>query len=381
MACKIKVLQIQNRYNVNASDLAEQIIEGLPSDAYEITTLFLRGRPSDGEPESRAARSIYFELSNTATKGLRLKALWMLYKLCRTEGYDVVISHRFKPISMMLLLNRFLRVPVCIGILHGLGEYDRAYRRLESRFLIDAAWRMVGVSRAVCDDLINCKAGFDEKNTQQINNAIDIVRSELLQLPKERARSLLGLPQDAFVIGTIGRLVPVKAHIHLIEAFSAIKDEYPQAVLAIIGEGRSRQELEGAIRRFRIERRVFLLGAKSDALQFVKSFDVFVMTSVSEGLPLALLEGMSGRLPVVGSDIDSMRPILEDCGGRVYPVGQPKILAERLKEVITLPPRQRAEEGERSFEYLCRAHSIEDFRRQYRDLIEGMLKTRRDRGY
>lgn len=374
MTRKIKVLQLQNRYNVNASDLAEQVIQGLPTETYEVTTAFLRGHPKPGEPESRAARSVYFDLSSASTKGLRLKALWMLYKHCRAQRYDAVIAHRFKPINMMMLLNLCLRIPACIGVLHGLGEYDRAYRRWESRVLISAAWRMVGVSRAVYDDLINRGAGFGPNNVRQINNAIDISRAERLQHSKQQARQLLGLPQDAFVIGTIGRLVPVKAHMHLLEAFAEIKDENQLAVLAIIGEGRSRRELESAISAYRLGGRVRLLGALDDALQYVRAYDVFVMTSVSEGLPLALLEGMSGRLPVIGSDIDSMRPILEDSGGRIYPVGEPRVLAERLREVISLSPQERAEEGQRSYAYLCRAHSIEEFRRQYRELLEEMLK-------
>lgn len=375
MTRKIKVLQLQNRYNVNASDLAEQVIQGLPTRTYEVTTVFLRGRPKPGEPESRAVRSVYFDLSNASTKGLRLKALWRLYRHCRTQGYDAVIAHRFKPINMMMLLNVCLRIPACIGVLHGLGEYDRTYRRWESRGLISKAWRMVGVSRAVCDDLINCDAGFNSFNVRQINNAIDISRAEGLQHSRQQARQMLGLPQDAFIIGTIGRLVPAKGHLQLLEAFSAIKDEYPHAQLAIIGEGRLRQEMESMIQARHMEGRVSLLGSRDDALQYVKAYDVFVMSSVTEGLPLALLEGMSARLPVIGSDIDSMRPILEDCGARIYPVGQPLALAERLREVISLAPQERAMEGRRSYEYLCRAHAVEDFRKQYRNLLEEMLNN------
>lgn len=375
MTRKIKVLQLQNRYNVNASDLAEQVIQGLPTRTYEVTTVFLRGRPKPGEPESRAVRSVYFDLSNASTKGLRLKALWRLYRHCRTQGYDAVIAHRFKPINMMMLLNVCLRIPACIGVLHGLGEYDRTYRRWESRSLISKAWRMVGVSRAVCDDLINCDAGFNSFNVRQINNAIDISRAEGLQHSRQQARQMLGLPQDAFIIGTIGRLVPAKGHLQLLEAFSAIKDEYPHAQLAIIGEGRLRQEMESMIQARHMEGRVSLLGSRDDALQYVKAYDVFVMSSVTEGLPLALLEGMSARLPVIGSDIDSMRPILEDSGARIYPVGQPLALAERLREVISLAPQERAMEGRRSYEYLCRAHAVEDFRKQYRNLLEEMLNN------
>ncbi len=372
MSRKIRVLQLQNRYNVNASDLAEQVIQGLPGDRYEVTTAFLRGQPGPGEPVSRAARSIYFGFDKSTTKGLRLSALLMLYRHCRAERYDAVIVHRFKPVNMLMLLNRWLRIPACIGVLHGLGEYDRSYRRLALNWLVGPAWRLVGVSRAVRDDLLNCGPAL-AATVRQINNAIDIVRAEQLQHSPQHARDMLGLHADNFVFGTIGRLVPVKGHVDLLEAFALIKEEHPNAVVAIIGEGRSRGELERVIERHDMRRQVHLLGAKDDALQYVKAFDVFVMPSLSEGLPLALLEGMSGHRPVIGSDIDSLRPILEDCGGRIFRVGQPHELAERLREALALRPEQRAAEGERAYAYLCRAHSIEDFRRQYRELLDELL--------
>ncbi|SFP56960.1 glycosyltransferase [Pseudomonas borbori] len=377
MSRKIKVLQLQNRYNVNASDLAEQVIQGLPAERFEVTTAFLRGRPGPGEPESRAARSIYFGFSQSDLKGLRLRALWRLYRLWREQRYDVVIAHRFKPMNMLMLLNRCLRIPACIGVQHGIGDFDRAYRRWEARRLLTANWRIVGVSRAVRDYLVGCGAGFDAGNTVQINNAIDIDRAERLQHPREQARSLLGLAREPFIFGAIGRLVPVKGHIHLIEAFAQVQSVYPQAQLAIIGEGRMRAELEAAIARFGLGGKVQLLGAREDALQYVRAFDAFVMPSLSEGLPLALLEGMSGHLPVIGSDIPSLRPILEDCGGRIFPVGDVATLAKQLGAVLNLDAEQRRAEGERAYSYLRGAHAIEDFRLQYLQLIEQSLAAER----
>jgi glycosyltransferase involved in cell wall biosynthesis len=371
---RIKVLQLQNYYNVNASDLAEQIVQALPSDRYEVTTAFLRGRPGPGEPVSKAERSIYFGYSKSAVSGLRLRALWALYRHCRAEGYDAVITHRFKPVNMLMLLNHWLRVRACIGVAHGFGEYDRSFRCWVARQLMTPAWRLVGVSRAVRDYLIAANAGFTASNTRQINNAIDIARAEGLQHAGEKARAMLDLPADAFVFGAIGRLVPVKGHIHLLRAFALIKDAHPRALLAIIGEGRGRPELEAAIGELGLEGRALLLGARDDALQYVRGFDAFVMPSLSEGLPLALLEGMSGRLPVIGSDIPSLKPILEDCGGRIFPSGRHEVLAERLAEVLALSPEARRAEGERAYQYLYRAHSIEDFRRQYRELLMELLE-------
>ncbi|QLF94162.1 glycosyltransferase [Pseudomonas sp. ABC1] len=371
---KYKVLQIQNRYNVSASDLAEQIIQGLPEERFEITAAFLRGAPEKGESPSRAARTIYFGFNKAATKGLRLRVLWTLYRHCRKERYDVVIAHRFKPISAFMILNILLRVKACIGVLHGLGEYDRRYRRWSLHGLLTECWRFVGVSRAVCEDLRSEQgAGLSTQSVRQINNAIDIDYAESLQLPRAEARHRLALPEDVFVFGSIGRLVPVKGHLCLLRAFARVALQAPQVHLAIIGEGRSRDELEAFINENGLCGRVHLLGARDDALQYVRAFDAFVMPSLSEGLPLALLEGMSGRLPVVGSDIDSLRSILRGCGGRIYSATEPEELAECLSALLALSPEARQREGEAAYAYLRREHGIEDFRRQYRELVEELV--------
>ncbi|MBQ56033.1 MULTISPECIES: glycosyltransferase [Pseudomonas] len=373
MSRKLKVLQLQGRYNVNASDLAEQIIKGLPEDRFEVVTAFLRGAPGEGEPHSVASRSVYFDFPQSQLKGLRLKAMYRLYQFCREEGFDVVIAHRFKSMNMLMLLNRWLKIPLCIGVQHGIGDFDRAYRRFESRLLLTDNWRVVGVSRAVHEYLLGCGGGFTPRNSLKINNAIDIQRAERLLLSREQAREALALETEAFVFGTIGRLVPVKGQIYMVEAFATLKDRYPNAQLAIIGEGRSRADLEAAISRLQLAGRVHLLGARNDALQYVRAFDVFVMPSLSEGLPLAMLEAMAGHLTVIGSDIDSLKPLLEDSGGYIFPVKNVTALAEQMVRVLELSAEELTAKGNTAYEYLCRAHSIDDYRQNYRQLIEQAL--------
>lgn len=373
MSRKLKVLQLQGRYNVNASDLAEQIIQGLPADRFEVVSGFLRGVPGEGEPHSVASRSVYFDFPQSQLKGLRLKAMYRLYQFCRAESFDVVLAHRFKSMNMLMLLNRWLKIPLCIGVQHGIGDFDRAYRRFESRLLLTDNWRIVGVSRAVHEYLLGCGGGFTPRNSLKINNAIDIQRAKSLLLSREQAREALGLNAEAFIFGTIGRLVPVKGQIYMVEAFATIKDHYPNAQLAIIGEGRSRGDLEAAVSRLQLAGRVHLLGARNDALQFVRAFDVFVMPSLSEGLPLAMLEAMAGHLPVIGSDIDSLKPLLEDSGGYVFQGRNVSALAEQMVKVLELSAEELTAKGNYAYDYLCRVHSIDDYRKNYRQLIEQAL--------
>lgn len=376
MTRRFKVLQLQNRYNVSAADLAEQIVKALPAEQYEVTTAFLRGRPAADEPHSCAPRSVYFGFSQAATKGMRLRVLWALYRHCRENDYDLVIGHRFKPINLLMLLNRVLRFPACVGVLHGLGEFDRRYRQWVTRGLLARQWRFVGVSRAVREDLLGSRCGMGPGNTAQINNAIDIERSEALQLDRGEARARLGLEASALIVGTIGRLVPVKGHIYLLEAFSRLKQEFPAAQLVIIGDGRCRAELQSCIDQQGLQGRVHLPGTLDDALQYVKAFDIFIMPSLSEGLPLALLEGMSGRLPVMGTSIDSLKPILQDCGGLMFEPADVPSLERQLRNMLGQPGEAREAMGRRAYDYLCGSHAVEDFRRHYRELIERMLEHR-----
>jgi glycosyltransferase involved in cell wall biosynthesis len=376
---RIKVLQLQPDYNVKAhdfADLAEQIVKALPAERYEIVAAFLRGKPQQGEPVSRADRSVYFEFSDAQLKGLRLQAMWQLYRFCRAENFDVVICNRFKPVNMLLQLNRWLRVPLCIGISHGFGEYGRYYRRLQAKSLIDHAWRFVGVSPAVKQYLLDCKCGFTQQNTVAITNAIDIAQAEGLQLPRDEARRLLGIDLQVRLLGTCGRLVPVKGHVYLLQAFARLKDVYPRATLAIIGRGREEPRLLAEVDRLGLQGRVHLLGFRADALQYIRAFDIWTMPSLAEGLGLALLEGMSGHLPVIASSVPAMLPLIQGAGGLAVPPGDVNALTTALADYLQLSDQELQERGERAYAYLCASHDIESFRQQYLRLVEESLAQR-----
>jgi glycosyltransferase involved in cell wall biosynthesis len=373
---RIKVLQLQPDYNVkdhDFSDLAEQIVKCLPSERFEVVSAFLKGKPKHGQPISKADKSFYFEFNDGHLKGTRLRALWRLYKFCRDEKFDVVICNRFKPVNMMLTLNRWLKIPVCIGIAHGFGEYDRLYRRKQVKRMVNDSWRFVGVSPAVKDYLIGCRCGFTELNTVAITNAIDTDQAEKLQLAREEARRQLGLPDHARIIGALGRLVPVKGHIYLIKAFAKISTLFPDAHLSIIGGGREEEALSKEAERLGLSERIHLHGMLPDALKYVKAFDIWAMPSLREGLGLALLEGMSGKLPVIGSDIPAMAPLISGAGGITVPPADVENLSKALEAYLNFTDEQLRAKGEKAYKYLCAEHSITLFREQYLGLIERAL--------
>lgn len=374
---RIKVFQLQPDYNVKRhdfADLAEQIVQALPADKFEVVSVFLRGRPIARQPVSKAERSVYFNFSDKTLKGARLSALWQLYQFCRREHFDVAICNRFKPVNMMLWLNRLLRIPLCIGISHSLGEYDRNYRRWQARTLINNRWRFVGVSPAVRQYLLDCQCGFTPDNTVSITNAIDIEQARSLLMPRKDARWKLGLPPDALIIGTIGRLVRVKGYHYLIQAFARIAEHHPNAILAFIGDGRAKHAMQEEIEKLKLQKRVLLLGARPDALRYVRAFDIWAMPSLAEGFPLALLEAMTGELPIIASDIPSMHDLVSSAGGQLVPPADAKTLATALDAYLKLGTEARNTLGHAAYTYLKAHHDIAEYRHTYRTLIENALE-------
>ena len=105
MKKRIRVLQLQPDYHENShnySDLAEQIVAAFPRERYEVTSAFIRGKPVDGHPSSRAEKTIYFNFPKEALRGLRLQLPGRIYRFCQERQFDVVICNRFKQVSLMM---------------------------------------------------------------------------------------------------------------------------------------------------------------------------------------------------------------------------------------------------------------------------------------
>ncbi len=380
---RIRILQIQPNYHENShdySDLAEQIMAAFPREQYECTTAFLQGKPQAGAEKSRAEHALYFDLPAELLKGWRLRLRCFLYRFLRRNRYDVVICNRYKPVSLLMQLNSWLKIPVCVGISHGFGEYRPWQRRLFARLNVSPAWRFVGVSPAVRDHLIDQHCGFTAQNTFAITNAFDVARADALQYERPRARELLGLPQEARIVGAAGRLVRVKGHVHLIRAFARIAGKHPDAHLAVIGTGKEEVPLREEVGRLGMAGRIHLLGFQAQAKRYVRAFDIWTMPSLSEGLGLALLEGMSGRLPIIASDISAMSPLVAGAGGVAVPPADADALAAALDDYLSLAPEELKAKGERAYAYLCANHGIEKYRREYRQLVEDALLSQQKEG-
>lgn len=296
--------------------LYHDIISAYRASGHDVVEVYLTGAIPDNyiSPASRV-RSLNF--SRNALKGLRrLFAVRRLRAFLQSEQFDIVLTHRRKPAELAAHASRGLLIKKRFAVWHDEGEFARWNVRFGAARLFKD-FVLIGVSDAVRDDILSSGAGFQPVQVIAINNAIDVDALEVRLLDRDAARAAFSLATDVFVFGTIGRLVPKKGHADLIRAFADLAKSNAKVQLIIIGSGRVAAELHVLVRELRLDGRVVLTGALPEAFRYLKAFDTFVLPSYREGLPIALLEAASARLPAIASNIGGNRVVLGDCGALI----------------------------------------------------------------
>jgi glycosyltransferase involved in cell wall biosynthesis len=183
--------------------------------------------------------------------------------------------------------------------------------------------------------------GIDADRVVVVHDGIDVGKIE--RLPRLDAHAEYWLPHGVPVLVNVGALVGHKGQKFLVDAMPHVLREVPDAHLLLFGEGELRAPLERQVKELRLEKHVLLPGFREDVLQVMKSADLFVMSSVTEGLGSTVLDAMAMRLPVVGTRAGGIPEAVEhgQTGLLVAP-GEPRELAGAIVRLLKDPAlRQR----------------------------------------
>ena len=224
------------------------------------------------------------------------------------------------------------------------GLMDRAKLRLLWAIAGRHARRFFGVS----EDIIEAAGSFGivpRKKLAVVQNGIDT--STFNATPEAlaealRAFKLLGIPDHAKVVGTVGRLAEVKRHDLLIRGFARSAVDRPDACLVVVGDGPDRSALESLVKSLGMDGRVHLVGYLEHPESLLRGMDIFALASRLEGLPLAILEAWAAGVPVVASSVGGV-PALIDHGrtGLLFDSGDETTLARHLSDLMADPARAR----------------------------------------
>jgi glycosyltransferase involved in cell wall biosynthesis len=265
----------------------------------------------DGELRRRAAEGL--ELVPIASRTeMDLTAAWRLLRVVRQLAPDVIHAHDAHGVAMAALalsLGTGARAGVREPALVAARRVDFHLRGNSlSRWKHRQVDCYIAASEAIRQMLL--ADGVPEDRTVTVHEGIDV--EHVQAAPPVNLHEALWLPHQAPVVGNVAALVPHKGQRHLIEAARLVVRDIPDVRFVILGEGELREQLERQIREHHLEKHVLLPGFRIDVLGCIKGFDLFAMSSVTEGLGTSLLDAMACSRAIVATRAGGIPEVVED---------------------------------------------------------------------
>jgi sugar transferase (PEP-CTERM/EpsH1 system associated) len=309
-------------------------------------------------------------------RGLDWRMVARLTVLLNRLRPDVVHSRNWACFDAVMAA-RLARVSVIIHGEHGRGINDPEGKNLRRnrarRLFAPLVDRFVTVSHDLRRWLV-ADVRIPLRKVITIHNGVDTTRFA----PSHRAslRAALHLPVERPVIGTVGRLDPVKDQAGLIQAFAKVRIGHPDAVLLIAGDGPCRDELRTLTSSLGLNGKVRFLGERNDIPTVLRAMDVFVLPSIAEGISNTILEAMATGLPVVATRTGGNPELVdENVTGALVPVRDAECLAQVLGTYLD-DSSLRAQHGQAARDRAVKEFSLEQMTSRYRDLYLSLANER-----
>ena len=299
--------------------------------------------------------------------------LWRMRSYLRTTRPDLLHCHNLRPFLIGAWSARLAgNIPV-VMTKHGVAAPSgRMAKRCYRSFLRRA--HVVGVSRQTAEMMSNW-TGRGGHPVRYIANGISM--DSFRDLPsRERARTLLGLPSRAFIVGTVSRVAHCKNHLLLLEIFSRVLGQHPGAVLLIVGDGPLLPTVKARVQELKLEQSVVLLGDRRDVPLILAAMDAFCLPSEVEGMPMTVLEAMAAGLPVVASNVGGIPDVVDE--GRTGLLASPDAPEQFEAALVTLAcdPARAKDMGRSGRERLVAQFSLERVLAAYEELYREPLSRR-----
>lgn len=299
-----------------------------------VACLFERGALA-GELESRGIPV----LACGKRGGLDLAALLRLRRVLRGSVGGVLHTHNAAAHYHAVLAGRGLRFRRVVNTRHGMGCGDHSDRR-ERRYR--ASMPRTDAVAAVCEA---ARARFEAQGVAPRGALVSVpngIRGDRFAAADAGARaalrSALGLGPSTRIIGTVGRLTWAKDQRGLLDAYALVRASSADVVLVMVGEGELRAELEAHAAVLGVAPAVHFLGDRGDVPEILCGLDLFVLSSVTEGYSIALLEACAAGLPIVATRVGGNAEILaEGARGRLVPPSDPAALAHAMTAALSDP--------------------------------------------
>lgn len=297
------------------------------------------------------------ELKRHAQEGLELLPIairsemdfasgWRLSRALRQLRPGILHAHDPHAVAMASMAVSMAYPPPCPPIV---ASRRVAFRIKKNAFSL---WKYHQVNLFLCASEVVRQHliadGIPAKLTTTVHDGIDVTHVDAA--PAIDIHAEFWLPHGCPIVGTVGALVPHKGHRHFVSAAARVLRKVPDARFVIVGEGDERPALEALIRQLKLEKHVILTGWRADVLSLHKAFDVFALSSITEGLGTALLDAMACRRPVVATRTGGVDEAVEEhvTGLLVEPHDEPSLARAMITLLENEPMRREMGEAGRA---------------------------------
>jgi glycosyltransferase involved in cell wall biosynthesis len=293
-------------------------------------------------------------------------ARWLTATL-RRHRVTLAHSHEFTMAVYGAWAARQAGIPH-LFTMHGSRYYARRLRRrVAMRMAVELSGSVVAVSQGLKRDLSRDLLMRASRIVTIPNGA------HLTRVAQSSLRAELKLATGDQLAVAIGSLYPVKGHRFLLEALALLTERYPRLHVAIAGRGELEASLRARARDLHVDERFHLLGLRSDIGNLLAAADVFVLPSLSEGVPLALLEAMLAERPIVATAVGDVPTVLMGgCAGVLVPPGEAAALASGLADLLA-DPAQAGRLSAAAAARAAEAYTVDNMLERYVSLYERLM--------
>ena len=302
---------------------------------WEEDSIFLKELKKEGYPLHKIPISVRSSLKERDRLWL-VRCVKMIFVILFKERFDLIHTHGYFADIITILVAKVLRIPV-ISTCHGFIEDGRKLKRSNGtdRMVLRFSNRIIAVSQGIKDELL--KSGIKESKIEVVLNAVQTnTDNDVLTHDRYKKRRAVHASEKDFVLGYIGRLSREKGIHYLLDAVEILAKRNIPIKTVIIGDGPAKKDLELMVRQKGLEDKVFFAGFQTDVRKWIPAMDVFVLPSLTEGTPMALLEAMACGIPIVASAVGGVPQII-DSGkeGILVPPGKPEDIAAGIMELYS----------------------------------------------
>ena len=367
---RITVALLWSKYDGGVTSVNDLVL-GLDKECFDIIFIYLSNHNAENNLIEEAGYKVFYLSNIELLKAFRFSILSKLARILKRHNVDIIHCHAHKPTVYGTIAAMFAGTPVVMAHVHGTDRTAKLRRKLTNFVLFRKINRLLPVAQAVKEDVLKSNWSIHPEKLSVLENSIDYKHFADVSITQKDAKEMLGLPLDAFVFGTVARLVPNKGQIYLIKAFKKVRQVLPSAHVILVGNGRLRNELENEVKKTGLSDSFHFLGLRDDIFQIYKAMDVFVLPSLAEGMPRVLLEAMAAGIPCIGSNVGGIPEVLCDREfGYVIEPRDPTALSEAMLRIAQKPLEERKVLTEKASDRVRQCYSHDTARAKLIKLYE-----------